>query len=393
MQSVCSDLDRVRRRRGRATVGKPGKTVSIEPIFPIRPFYVLPATATWSQVACPDPRWRVAVKPSTVLKLHFRPPTSEWSIDSGFLSRWEALFTRVPQRGAGYALVSKESAADVIVAPSGDQVSGRFWRDISPPKPKEIETVVWDIGDRPLGRESGFFCSLPKQLFDPSRHCTMSYPVAWNDYIEKFAPQQATFDFGFMGSMSAGVRRRIADRFEPVARELNAAIIESSWDRRLQSFAYAPEQLRAYANFIQVTKFVLCPRGKGTGSIRLFEVLKAGRVPVVISDDYVLPTLQGPTAWEDSALFVGERHSASIPSLVSRKLGEWETMAANARRLWEENFSDAKVIELIAFNLARLRTFPPGKRQPTLRRSAKVAAYVLAQQARPMLGRVRALFD
>jgi hypothetical protein len=119
-------------------------------------------------------------------------------------------------------------------------------------------------------------------------------------------------------------------------------------------------------------------------------VLKAGRVPVVISDNYILPTLQGRTAWEDCALFVGERHTASIPSLVSCKLDQWEAMAANARRLWEENFSDAKVIEFMAFNLARLRACPPGKRRPALRRSAKVAAHVLAGRARPMLGRIRA---
>ena len=41
------------------------------------------------------------------------------------------------------------------------------------------------------------------------------------------------------------------------------------------------------------SRFVLCPRGKGTSSIRLYEALAYGCVPVIISDDWVAPA--GPT--------------------------------------------------------------------------------------------------
>jgi hypothetical protein len=52
------------------------------------------------------------------------------------------------------------------------------------------------------------------------------------------------------------------------------------------------ERRRHFAEVLLRSKFVLCPRGHGTASIRLYETLAAGRAPVIISDEWVAP--EGP---------------------------------------------------------------------------------------------------
>ena len=40
---------------------------------------------------------------------------------------------------------------------------------------------------------------------------------------------------------------------------------------------------RRYAELTKASKFVLCPRGVGASTIRLFETMRMGRVPVILS--------------------------------------------------------------------------------------------------------------
>ena len=50
------------------------------------------------------------------------------------------------------------------------------------------------------------------------------------------------------------------------------------------------EYLRStYKKSIERCKFVLCPRGRGSNSIRFYEALNFGKIPILISDDVKLP--------------------------------------------------------------------------------------------------------
>ncbi len=98
------------------------------------------------------------------------------------------------------------------------------------------------------------------------------------------------------------------------------------------------------ASFRDITvrsQFVLCPRGVSASSIRLFEAMEAGAIPIIISDDLELP--RGPR-WEEFSFRVREQDVAGIP----RRCEQWESQAAEmgaaARRAWEEYFSPATTI-------------------------------------------------
>ena len=84
------------------------------------------------------------------------------------------------------------------------------------------------------------------------------------------------------------------------------------------------------------SRFVLCPRGKGTSSIRLCETLAAGHVPVIISDAWVAP--HGPD-WERFTLFWPELSQDGLVELLEETNGDWAEMSAGARAAYQEFFA------------------------------------------------------
>ena len=68
---------------------------------------------------------------------------------------------------------------------------------------------------------------------------------------------------------------------------------------------------------------ILCPRGEGTSSIRLFESLRMGRPPVIISDQWVPP--EGP-AWDTFSVRIPERRIHTIPDRLTELEHQAEMM-------------------------------------------------------------------
>ena len=94
---------------------------------------------------------------------------------------------------------------------------------------------------------------------------------------------------------------------------------------------------RQYVELTKATKFVLCPRGLGTATIRLFETMRIGRAPVIISDQWVEP--RGP-AWEACSIRVKEREVSSIPKLLESREADAIALGQRAHQEWNDWFSD-----------------------------------------------------
>src|SRR6516165_5385340 len=101
--------------------------------------------------------------------------------------------------------------------------------------------------------------------------------------------------------------------------------------RRFRNFDHA----RTYADLIRRSKFVLCPRGFGTSSIRVFETMCLGRVPVIISDHWQKPP---GIPWSDFCIVVPERNVSLIPDMLASVEDRAHSMGRLARRIYEENF-------------------------------------------------------
>lgn len=144
--------------------------------------------------------------------------------------------------------------------------------------------------------------------------------------------------FSFIGSTAnAPVRQRMRSLKHPRAFFRDTA---EEFERVLYNRASINERRDYHRQFVEVTKaskFVLCPRGLGAATIRLMETMRMGRVPVIISDEWVAPT--GP-AWEQCSIRVAESAVADIPRLLEEKEAEAVAMGTRAREEWERWFSD-----------------------------------------------------
>jgi Exostosin family len=144
--------------------------------------------------------------------------------------------------------------------------------------------------------------------------------------------------FSFMGAVrNAPVRQKLAALSHPRAFFQDTT---AEFDRVLFRKMGRRERLdyeRRYAELIKASKFVLCPRGLSASSIRVFETLRMGRVPVILSDTWIPP--RGPH-WEECAIQVGERDFARIPRLLEERETEAVEMGERAREEWERWFSD-----------------------------------------------------
>ena len=106
-----------------------------------------------------------------------------------------------------------------------------------------------------------------------------------------------------------------------------------------------------YAETLRRSRFFVCPRGNGVGSVRLFETMKAGRVPIIVSDSYVLPV---GVDWSSCSVQVAEKDVAIFPEKIMSKLDYWPTLADAARREWVKRFSNAVLLDEIGDALATL---------------------------------------
>jgi hypothetical protein len=95
------------------------------------------------------------------------------------------------------------------------------------------------------------------------------------------------------------------------------------------------DRQRAYAEVLAASHFVLCPRGAGLGSIRFFETMAAGIAPVLISDDYLLPS--GPD-WDRIVIRIPERAISKLPELLEPRVAEAAERGRLAREAFEQYF-------------------------------------------------------
>ncbi|MFN2509188.1 MAG: exostosin family protein [Chthoniobacterales bacterium] len=169
---------------------------------------------------------------------------------------------------------------------------------------------------------SGFYLGLPKNEFT-----TFTPPTADLPYL-----------FSFMGSIqNAPVRRQISSLFHPRSFFQDtssdfARVLHRRMDARERRDYY-----RRYAEMTKASKFVLCPRGLSVSSIRLFETMRMGRAPVILSDGWVPPPAP---SWEKFAIRVPEKDCAQIPRILEEREPDAVRMGELAREEWMQWFSE-----------------------------------------------------
>ena len=196
----------------------------------------------------------------------------------------------------------------------------------------------------------GVYTSVPASWYDPDRIRGGFYTARgiWNRHLRS-VPISGTesYLFSFAGSF----------RTSPIRKKLkylnshNKSVIVNSLDDKMNN--------EEYANLLLDSKFVLCPRGISPSSIRIFETIKCGRIPVIISDEWIPP--EGPD-WDLFSVQIEESEIVNIPDILSSyctdKIRDMSFLAIDA---WEKYFSPKSFFHTyteMCISIMKRRSFP-----------------------------------
>jgi Exostosin family. len=285
-------------------------------------------------------------------------PQAEWEGEP-YLNFVLDLFHKQKRPGftERFFLAQSENSADLIVILEPATFKTKEYAEVLwsmesiNQRSARVHTINYD--DAPLAYLPGIYAAMPRPRFESDFTIAGGYlvnsPNAFLREAVAASPLEPQHLFTFRGALSSPLRRRMSRDWSAVSGGQPDArfTVVDAW------FNHTDEQKRDYVRDILDSKFVLCPRGQGTASHRLFEVMQLGRVPVIIADDWVEPP--GP-AWNEFSLRVPELAINSVSKLLTERESDFPQMAEKAREAWENFFAPEARLSWILEQLEDLRT-------------------------------------
>lgn len=187
--------------------------------------------------------------------------------------------------------------------------------------------------------------SVRQSNYNPAFEHPSGYIVqqAANDYLEEdVSSAEKKYLYSFMGAVRSNPARKRLFDIKYDRAYLRDTTSKNSWEL---SGEEKELYLRNYARVSAESKFILCPSGIGPNSYRLYECLKMGIPPVIISDEWV-PT-PGPD-WESFSVRVAEKDILEIPRILEEKEPKYELMGTLAREAWLKYFAKSNQFHFVA---------------------------------------------
>jgi hypothetical protein len=205
----------------------------------------------------------------------------------------------------------------------------------------------------------GVYTAVKKRTYLPSRVRPGFYPRCLLNPLVKFEPEpKRDLLYSFLGDLKTHPVREVLAQLD----HSRGMFVDTSIDNQDAISKETSEHRTAFWNrYIDASrrsKFILCPRGIAPSSIRLFEAMCMGRVPVILSDEWVPPV--GPR-WEGCSLRIAESDAPQAIELMKEKESNALEMGLSARQEWENYFSQEvmfhRVVEL-CLDIDKARKLP-----------------------------------
>ncbi len=127
--------------------------------------------------------------------------------------------------------------------------------------------------------------------------------------------------YSFIGLESHPVRRKIfslSRRSDMVIKKRSCWHFYLRCKERVIPLKWSPrreQEREEYQDILSRSRFSLCPRGTGPSTIRFWESLQAGAIPVLLADAMALPKIEGIN-WDDCIVRVSERNVFSVDRII-----------------------------------------------------------------------------
>ncbi|NND90753.1 MAG: exostosin family protein [Granulosicoccus sp.] len=230
-----------------------------------------------------------------------------------------------------FSLTSDPAAADAIIFIENTQFSDiGFSALLAHPLVSQYPEKVFMYNEADLAWPvlPGLYCSLASELANEDHLVAFPYLTVANTGISEIYQSNARrkWLYSFVGARSHPLRRQLLTLGSDDARIVDTSGF-CTWNPA-QASRYAYQKL--YTDTMASSKFVLCPRGVGPASLRLYETMEAGRVPVIISDSWAPP----PQVDWSFAVRIPESQVATIPDVLRELEPEWLERGEAARKTW-----------------------------------------------------------
>lgn len=243
-----------------------------------------------------------------------------------------------------HKLTDDPETADLILFVERAHATGRYMEAIRRhPLLKKYRDKCFIYNSRYFGvpfLPGVYGCVRKRDFLYPQRMCSGHYlEVCERDELEYQEPlPNPPYLYSFVGAVNTwpSVRAPLSRLSHP-----RGYFVDTSEERkRLEAEGVHADKTwytQRYVDVVRKSKFVLCPRGDAVGSMRLFESMKMGRVPVIIADQWVNP--RGPD-WESFSIRIREKDIPTIPRVLEEMEDRALEMGIVARKVWEEWFSE-----------------------------------------------------
>jgi hypothetical protein len=207
------------------------------------------------------------------------------------------------------------------------------------------KSFVYDESDAVIPFLPGIYTSAEKSFINLKRlrnYCYLSRHSYSNNSFIIHRKEKKEFLFSFLGGSTSLLRKRLynIDFNQP-----NILVEDTTYYQHWNYAQVSREQMQQrFVDICAKSSFVLCPRGAGCGSIRLFEMMEMGVAPVLIADNYLLP--KGPR-WEEFVVIVKEKDIRKLPKILKNHASEADKMGDLARKAWKEWFAPDKQFNYI----------------------------------------------
>lgn len=244
---------------------------------------------------------------------------------------------------------------ECIVYPERALAASYFIRDLPHYHSHEAKHVFFNFHDRnqPLVTEALVITDDPDKGNRGDPHLA-TFPHVPGEHVLAAAPDFAfgaiKYDTNYVGTLSYPIRLAMAEsvRREPRLRYFIQHPNTLDWEDSRTSYLHMDDAAkkaalaRLFVEKMTRSWTTLCPRGMGSSSIRFFETLCLGRIPVHVSDAYILPRAD-VIDYASFCLLLPESavaHTGEILRqwLAGKSLEERVAMCLKARQVWEEHF-------------------------------------------------------
>jgi hypothetical protein len=275
-------------------------------------------------------------------------PADSFSVN---IARW---LPKVSELGNDLSITDQPEEADLILfVDSYTDTRYRFIRHHQLTVGQPHKCFLFSQLDGPIHVLPGVYANLDRRHHRPGWSDSFCFVDTYksNSYLAKARElrSERLLLFSFLGRDSHPVRKELlACKFDraDVIIEQTAGYNHWARDERAEQFQ------RRYAEVSASSKFIICPRGAGVSSMRLFEAMELGCVPVIVSDDWVPPS--GPR-WEDFSIRVPERKLHQLGAIIVEREADWEAMATLARQEWLHWFQERNFLRQIVHRMLTLR--------------------------------------